>query len=266
VDVGLTAPSGDASRGSRPDAGVTVSAVTRRFGAVVAVDGLDLDVGRHRRVGVVGPSGCGKSTLLAMICGLDDPDRGSISVLGGSSRDDRLRSCAWMAQRDLLLPWRTAVGNACLPLENLGVSGRRARERALPLFARLGLGGFEQHRPGQLSGGMRQRVAFARTVMADKDVLLLDEPFGALDSITRADMQTWLLQALDADPRTVVLVTHDVEEAILLCHEVAVMSARPGRITARIPVALPPTSSRRATLATAEFVALRERVLEELER
>ncbi|HEX2806899.1 MAG TPA: ABC transporter ATP-binding protein [Kineosporiaceae bacterium] len=266
MDVGLAARSGGVPYGSRADAGVTVSAVARRFDTVLAVDGLNLDVARHRRLGVVGPSGCGKSTLLAMICGLDEPDRGAISVLGGTTREDRLRSCAWMAQRDLLLPWRTAVGNACLPLENRGVTGRQARERVLPLFASLGLSGFEHYRPAQLSGGMRQRVAFARTVMADKDVLLLDEPFGALDSITRADLQTWLLHALDTDPRTVVLVTHDVEEAILLCHEVAVMSARPGRIVSRIPVTLPPTGSRRAMLATAEFIALREQILEELER
>jgi ABC-type nitrate/sulfonate/bicarbonate transport system ATPase subunit len=247
-------------------AGVVVSDATRRFDTVVAVDRLHLQVGRHRRIAVVGPSGCGKSTLMAMISGLDEPDSGLISVFGETGRQDRLRSCAWMAQRDLLLPWRDAVANVCLPMENRGISRRRARQRVLPLFARLGLQGFENHRPAQLSGGMRQRVAFARTLMADKDVLLLDEPFGALDSITRADLQTWLVRALDADPRTVVLVTHDVEEAMLLCHEVAVMSARPGRIMARIPVVLPPASSRRATLATTEFIALRERILQELER
>jgi ABC-type nitrate/sulfonate/bicarbonate transport system ATPase subunit len=265
VDLGLAARSGEARDEKSMDAGVTVSAVTRRFGSVTAVEGIDLDVARHRRIGVVGPSGCGKSTLLALICGLDEPDAGSITVLGGTDPTERLAKCAWMAQRDLLLPWRTALANACLPLENRGVPARTARERVLPLFARLGLGGFEHRRPAQLSGGMRQRVAFARTLVADKDVLLLDEPFGALDSITRADLQGWLRQALEAEPRTVVLVTHDVEEAILLCHEVIVMSPRPGRIVARIPVLLPPAQSRRAALASADFVALRERILVELE-
>jgi len=265
VDLGFAARSGEAKGGPALGAGVMVSAVTRRFGSVIAVEGLELDVARHRRIGVVGPSGCGKSTLLTMICGLDEPDTGCISVLGRTDPGDRLRSCAWMAQRDLLLPWRTALANACLPLENRGVPGGVARDRVLPLFARLGLSGFEHRRPAQLSGGMRQRVAFARTLVADKDVLLLDEPFGALDSITRADLQGWLARALEVEPRTVVLVTHDVEEAILLCHEVIVMSPRPGRVVARIPVLLPPTGSRRAALATADFVALRERILEELE-
>ena len=265
MNLGLAARSGAATGEPAGRGGVRVRAVTRRFGQVTAVEGLDLDVAPHRRVGIVGPSGCGKSTLLAMICGLDEPDAGSLSVLGSTDPAGRLRRCAWMAQRDLLLPWRTALANASLPLENLGTRPRAARERVRPLFARLGLGGFEDHRPAHLSGGMRQRVAFARTLVAGKDVLLLDEPFGALDSITRADLQGWLRQALDEEPRTVVLVTHDVEEAVLLCHEVAVMSARPGRIVARVPVTVPPAPSRREALASPEFVALRERILTELE-
>jgi ABC-type nitrate/sulfonate/bicarbonate transport system ATPase subunit len=134
-----------------------------------------------------------------------------------------------------------------------------------PLFERFGLAGFEDRRPNELSGGMRQRVSFLRTLVAGKDVLLLDEPFGALDSITRADVQQWLRTALDEDPRTVLLVTHDVEEAILLSHEVVVMSPRPGRVVAKIAVSLPPSESRREAVVQPEFIAARAEVLDALE-
>ena len=133
-----------------------------------------------------------------------------------------------MPQRDLLLPWRTAIDNAAIALENRGMKSAQARERTRPLFERFGLAEFEERTPAELSGGMRQRVAFLRTLMAEKDILLLDEPFAALDSITRSGMQEWLLSALEQEPRTVLLVTHDVDEALLLTHRVIVMSARPG--------------------------------------
>jgi ABC-type nitrate/sulfonate/bicarbonate transport system ATPase subunit len=172
-------------------------------------------------VAVVGPSGCGKSTLLELICGLQTPDTGQ-------------RACApavLMPQRDLLLAWLSAVDNAALALRIAGISRGEARRRAGELFAELGLEGFEQARPHELSGGMRQRVAFVRTLLSGKPVLCLDEPFGALDAITRADMQEWLAGALVREPRTVVLVTHDVEEAVLLADRVLVLSPRPGRVT-----------------------------------
>ncbi|EFC85249.1 ABC transporter ATP-binding protein [Parafrankia sp. EUN1f] len=245
--------------------GIRLSGVTRRYGDVVAVAGLDLAVPRHTRLGIVGPSGCGKSTVLSMVSGLENPDEGVVEVLGDTAPAARLARCAWMPQRDLLLPWRTVLANACVSLENRGVSRREARERVRPLFARFGLAGFEDRRPYELSGGMRQRVSFLRTLVADKEVLLLDEPFGALDSITRAGVQDWLRDTLDAEPRTVVLVTHDVEEALLLSHEVVVMSSRPGRVAARLPVELPPAGSRRELLATPEFVRLRDALLAHLE-
>jgi NitT/TauT family transport system ATP-binding protein len=133
------------------------------------------------------------------------------------------------------------------------------------MFERFGLAGADHLRPAELSGGMRQRVAFLRTLLAEKEVLLLDEPFGALDSITRASMQAWLSTTLDAEPRTVVLVTHDVEEALLLCDEVVVMSARPGRIVDRISVLVSKEGTRREIVAEPEFVSLRERAMEALE-
>ena len=226
-------------------AGLQLRGVARVFGETVAVSGVDLDVPLHGRLAIVGPSGCGKSTLLGLICGLDEPNEGTITVLDADTAAGRLRRCAWMPQRDLLLPWRDVLGNAALALENQGVRRKAARERVAHLVERFGLAGFEDRLPYQLSGGMRQRVSFLRTLVAGKEVLLLDEPFGALDSITRADLQQWLRSALDAEPRTTVLVTHDVEEAILIGERVVVMSPRPGRIVAQFQVDLPATGSRR---------------------
>ncbi len=170
-----------------------------------------------------------------------------------------------MPQRDLLLPWRTALDNASIALENRGLRRREARERTRPLFERFGLAKFEELRPAQLSGGMRQRVSFIRTLMAEKDILLLDEPFGALDSITRAQMQEWLLHAMEDVPRTVLLVTHDVEEALLLADRVVVLSAHPGRVVRVVDSRLSLSGPRREIVTDPEFVKLRELALEALE-
>jgi NitT/TauT family transport system ATP-binding protein len=229
---------------------VEIEGVTRRFGDVVALDGLSLRAAEHEILSVVGPSGCGKSTLLELICGLQAPDAGAV----------RGAPAVYMPQRDLLFPWASALDNAALPLRIAGRSRAAARAQAHPLFAELGLEGFEGARPDTLSGGMRQRVAFLRTLLAGKPVLALDEPFAALDALTRADVQRWLETALARAPRTVVLVTHDVEEAVVLGDRVLVLSRRPGRVVAELPVTLP--RPRRRT--DAEVVALRERALEAL--
>ncbi len=178
-------------------------------------------------VAVVGPSGCGKSTLLELICGLQTPDGGSIACA----------PAVLMPQHDLLLPWLSAVDNAALALRIARLPREEARRRAAALFEELGLEGFQEARPSELSGGMRQRVAFLRTLLSGKPVLCLDEPFGALDAITRGEMQAWLSGALAREPRTVVLVTHDVEEAILLADRVLVLSPRPGRVIEEVEVA-----------------------------
>ncbi len=246
--------------------GLRLRGVTKRFGLTEAVAGIDLEVPRHGRLAIVGPSGCGKSTLLNLICGLDEPDEGTIEVLGVTGRADRLARCAWMPQRDLLLPWRDVLGNAALALENRGMRRTAARREVAPLVTRFGLAGFEDKRPSQLSGGMRQRVSFLRTLVAGKEVLLLDEPFGALDSITRADLQQWLRSALAAEPRTVVLVTHDVEEALLLGQQVVVLSPRPGRVAATFDVdpALG-AGGHREVIRSPEFAGLRDDILSVLE-
>jgi ABC-type nitrate/sulfonate/bicarbonate transport system ATPase subunit len=251
------------------ESGVALAGVERRYrgrrAEVTALEGLDLEIGAGEVVAVVGPSGCGKSTMLELVAGLQEPDAGTVSVAGQTEPRGRLASCALMPQRDLLFPWRDALGNAALALEARGVRRAEARRRAEPLFARFGLEGFAAARPDELSGGMRQRVAFVRTLLADRPVLLLDEPFGALDSITRAGMQEWLAGALAAEPRTVLLVTHDVEEALYLGGRVAVMSSRPGRVVSELSVDVDKDGPRREVVTTPEFGALRERALEALE-
>jgi ABC-type nitrate/sulfonate/bicarbonate transport system ATPase subunit len=245
----------EAPRRVRTEAVLAMEGVARRFGDVVALEGLDLRVSEGEVVALVGPSGCGKSTLLELVAGLQRADAGSVDVR---------HEAAYMPQRDLLLPWRDAVGNAALALESAGVSRREARRRAAPMFERLGLGRFENARPHELSGGMRQRVAFLRTLLSGRPLLLLDEPFGALDAITRASMQDWLAAALQAEPRTVLLVTHDVTEALLLADRVAVLSPRPGRVVAELPVELPRPRVRRELVGDPTFAELERRALEVL--
>ncbi len=232
-------------------------------GELTVLDGIDLDAREGEVIGLVGPSGCGKTTLLEVMAGLAEPRDGAISVHHAGGSHERLRQCAYMPQKDLLLPWLSALDNAAIALRNRGSSRVEARATALPLVQRFGLAGFEDVRPHELSGGMRQRVAFARTVLAGKPVLLLDEPFGGLDAITRADMQEWLAGALSAE-QTTVLVTHDVEEALYLCDRVAILSPRPARVVSELGAPHPRSSERTAAVTSAEFVAARERAMEAL--
>ena len=234
--------------------------VTRRYGGLTALAGVELALRPGEVLAVVGPSGCGKSTLLELVAGLQEPDEGAVTVVGATRAAERRASCAYMPQRDLLLPWRDALGNAALALECQGVRRAEARRRAAPLFERFGLAEFEHVRPAELSGGMRQRVAFLRTLLPGRPLLLLDEPFGALDSITRAAMQEWLAEALAQEPRTVLLVTHDVEEAIFLADRVAVLSPRPGQVVAQLEVQL----ARPRSTTDPAFVELKRETLEAL--
>src|SRR3954466_863865 len=229
--------------------------VVRRFGAVVALDDLTLSVEAGQVLALVGPSGCGKSTLLELLAGLQQPDQGSVEAA----------PAAYMPQRDLLLPWRNALANAALALECGGVRKADARREAQPLFERFGLGGFEGARPYELSGGMRQRVALARTFLSGRPLVLLDEPFASLDQITRGSLQEWLAEALREEPRTVVLVTHDVQEALYLADRVAIMSPRPGRVVMELEVPLERPRPRRETVTSADFAHLERLALDALE-
>ncbi len=220
----------------------------RRGRGVQALAGISIQAARGELLAVVGPSGCGKSTLLELICGLQAPDGGTLAC----------EPAVLMPQHDLLLPWLSAVDNAALALRIAGLSRAAARERAAALFCELGLEGFQHAHPHELSGGMRQRVAFLRTLLSGKPVLCLDEPFGALDAITRGEMQEWLARTLVREPRTVVLVTHDVEEAIMLADRVLVLSPRPGRVIEELCV----YAARPRARTDPEVIALRERALE----
>ena len=234
------------------------------YGELRTIERLDLELPAHGVLGLVGPSGCGKSTLLELIAGLQEPSRGEVEVAAATSAGERLSHCALMPQRDLLLPWLSAIDNAALALRNRGVRRGEARRQAEQLFERFGLAGFERARPSELSGGMRQRVAFLRTLIAGKPVLALDEPFASLDAITRAEMQRWLAGALDVDPRTAVLVSHDVEEALYLCDSVVVLSARPARMITRLSAPAPRAADRDESVTDPAFVTVREHAMQAL--
>ena len=243
---------------------VSIRGLGHSYGELTTIERLDLELPAHGVLGLVGPSGCGKSTLLELIAGLREPTRGEVEVGGAVGAAGRLEHCAFMPQRDLLLPWLPAIDNAALALRNRGVRRGDARDQAGQLFERFGLAGFERARPDELSGGMRQRVAFLRTLIAGKPVLALDEPFASLDAITRAEMQQWLAGALDADPRTTVLVSHDVEEALYLCDSVVVLSARPARTIARLSAPAPRAADRDESVTDPAFVTVREHAMQAL--
>ena len=204
----------------------------------LVLDRIQLSVREGEFVSIIGPSGCGKSTLLNIVAGLDSPDSGTVTVEGAQGISS-LGRVGYMQQKDLLLPWRTVLDNAILGLELHGMPRQQARRRALELTEVFGLKGFESQFPYTLSGGMKQRAAFLRTMLMDQDVVLLDEPFGSLDALTRVQMQEWLMQLWDSLRKTIILVTHDMDEAILLSDRVYVLTPRPGRITLVLDVDLP---------------------------
>ena len=257
VEANVTQHSGSPGGAALRFDAVDLTYPGRRKGdaGVEALRGVDLSIASGERVAVVGPSGCGKSSLLALAAGLIEPNSGAVATS---------QEVALMPQRDLLVPWRSALRNAALALEAQGVPRAEATERAKPLFERFGLASFENARTWELSGGMRQRVAFLRTILMGRQLLALDEPFGALDAITRGQMQEWLLDALAGDPRTLLLVTHDIEEALTLCDRVVLMTGRPGSIKREIAVDRPRELARNDWITSLKFADLKSRALEVL--
>src|SRR5215472_4456781 len=229
-------------------------------GAFHALAPVTLSIPQGRFVSLIGPSGCGKSTIFNIIAGLLEPSGGRV-LIDGVDATGTIGRVGYMLQKDLLLPWRTVLDNTILGMEIQHVPLRAARERALPLLHRYGLAGFEYLYPNALSGGMRQRAALLRTLLFDTDVILLDEPFGALDAQTKLKMQEWLMQLWSDFSKTVLFVTHDVEEAIYLSDEVHVMGTRPGRVVETLRIDLPRPRLRACT-GTPEFIAIKERCLE----
>jgi ABC-type nitrate/sulfonate/bicarbonate transport system ATPase subunit len=228
---------------------------------LLALDAVSLSIAPTEFVALVGPSGSGKSTLLDIVSGLFAESAGDVRIAGFSvPLDQRLGRTAYMRQRDLLLPWRTALENAALALDAARINRRASRELARQKFTEFGLAGFEDAYPAQLSGGMRQRVAFLRTILAGHPLLLLDEPFGALDALNRVTMQTWLIDHWERERHPVLLVTHDVDEAVFLADRVLVLSARPGTITHEETISLP-RPRHRNLMASAAFSRHRAHLL-----
>ena len=243
---------------------LTLSNVSHVFGAgpetVTAVSDISIEIGAGQFVSIIGRSGCGKTTLFNIVAGLLEPSAGRI-LLDGDDITGRAGLVAYMLQKDLLLPWRTIIENVVLGLELGGMRKKESWPKALPLLRRYGLAGFERSFPAALSGGMRQRAALLRTLLCERDVILLDEPFGALDAQTRIDMQEWLLGLWKDFGRTILLVTHDVDEAIFLSDRVYVLSPRPGRVRRVLEVDLPRPRLRGMTTG-AEFARLKQSCLE----
>lgn len=237
-EAGKTRPS------AAPDAApaIALAGVRRIFSGkrapFIAVDDVDLTVGQGEFVSIVGPSGCGKSTLLGLIAGLAKPDAGTVSVRGTEVTEIR-RDVGFLFQRDALLPWRTALQNVALGLRYRGVPRSEAAQRSRDWLVQVGLAGFADSYPHQLSGGMRKRVAVAATLAYEPPVVLMDEPFSALDVQTRMMMENDLLELVRRNGQTVLFVTHDLEEAIGMSDRVVVMGASPGRVIAEHPVEIP---------------------------
>jgi ABC-type nitrate/sulfonate/bicarbonate transport system ATPase subunit len=238
-----------------------VSKLFRRNGKeIVAMDETNLFIEEGRFATVIGPSGCGKSTLFNIIAGLMPPTTGRV-MSEGQNIVEKTGYVGYMLQKDMLLPWRTIVENIILGMEVRGIPKKEAVERALPLMEKYGLKGFENHYPKELSGGMRQRTALLRTLLYDRDIILLDEPFGALDAQTRLMMQNWLLQIWEDFRKTVLFVTHDIDEAIYLSDDIYVFTARPGRIKAKVtvPMGRPRTHQ---DMTTPQFAELKHHLLD----
>jgi ABC-type nitrate/sulfonate/bicarbonate transport system ATPase subunit len=230
-----------------------------------ALRDVTLGVNAGAFVSLIGPSGSGKSTLLNILAGLDAPTAGTVWLdEQETTPSERLGQIGLMPQRDLLLPWRTAIDNASAGLMVHGMPKREAQAQARALFARFGLSAFARAYPYALSGGMRQRVALVRSALAAGPVLLLDEPFGALDALTRAELHHWIIEAWQALSKTIILVTHDVNEALILSDRVFVLAARPGHVKSAITVDLPRPRDA-AVQASPAFGALRQRLLDLLE-
>lgn len=244
---------------------VQIERLSKRFEAgsrsFLALDEATLEVADGEFVTVIGPSGCGKSTLFNIMAGLTGPSSGHI-LMDGVPIDRERGHAGYMMQRDCLMQWRTIMGNVVVGLEVLGHGRKEAKQRAQELMGRFGLSGFEDHHPSALSGGMRQRAALLRTLLLDRELMLLDEPFGALDAITRGAMQDWLLDIWSEYRRTVLFITHDIEEAIYLSDRIFVMSGPPGRIVADLPVPLPRPRDYEQMVDWPAFIELKKRLLQ----
>lgn len=239
---------------------LSVSGLTKRFEDLAVMDGFDLTVHRGGFTTLIGPSGCGKSTLFDILTGVFPKDGGRISWLG-EDLSDLMQRAAYMQQKDLLLPWLSLIDNAMLPATIAGADTKESREKALLLFRRLELDGFEGYTPAKVSGGMRQRCALVRTLMFEHELVLLDEPLSALDAITRRGLQGLLLLLQSEFRKTILMITHDIEEALLLSDELLVLTPMPMRVRERFVLDMPKAGRN----TNPDLLKIREHVLDELE-
>tara|TARA_A100001037_G_C15066863_1_gene597514 strand:- start:388 stop:1167 length:780 start_codon:yes stop_codon:yes gene_type:complete len=224
---------------------------------------IDLSVNSREIVSIIGPSGCGKSSILNLISGLQCPDSGQIKIEGKSDQADRLNMISYMQQKDLLLPWRTVLDNVILGLEIQGIPKKESRKIAMEQMEKFGLLGFENKYPFTLSGGMKQRAAFLRTILMNRPILLLDEPFSALDALNRMQMQEWVIKLFDGLGKTVIFVTHDIDEAIFLSDRIYVMSSFPGEFISIENIKLSRPRSREIMFSS-DVLSIKNRLLNQL--
>ncbi len=239
---------------------LSVSGLTKNFEDLTVMEGFDLTVPRGGFTTLIGPSGCGKSTLFDILTGVFPRDGGRISWLG-KDVPDLMGSAAYMQQKDLLLPWLSLIDNALLPAKIAGIDENNSRKKASALFGRLGLHDFEKYIPQKVSGGMRPRCALVRTLMFEHELVLLDEPLSSLDAITRRSLQSLLMLLQSEFNKTILMITHDIEEALLLSDELLVMTPMPMRVRERFVLEMP--KPRRSS--NPELLKIKEHVLEELE-
>ncbi|MCS5422489.1 MULTISPECIES: ABC transporter ATP-binding protein [Psychrilyobacter] len=237
-----------------------IEKLSKKYGDVEIIKDLNLHIKKGEFISIVGPSGCGKSTLFKIITGLLTEYTGRVRIDGSMVKN---KVISYLPQKDLLLPWKTLYENAAIPLEISGVKKERWKEIITPLMEEFGLSGFENRYPHELSGGMRQRGGLLRSFLIDSDLMLLDEPFGALDALTRSSMQDWLLEIWKKHNHSILFITHDIEEAVYLSDRVYIMSARPGRFLDELEIKFPRPRKKEVILSQ-DFLEYKGRILEKL--
>lgn len=241
---------------------LNVSNITKSFGEKTIIENINLTVKKGEIIGLLGVSGCGKTTLFNSISGIDVPDSGTVE-LAGEDITGKPGHISYMLQKDLLLPYKRIIDNVSLPLILSGVKKKEARKRALEHFAQFGIDGTEDKYPSELSGGMRQRAALLRTYLASNGVALLDEPFSALDTITKHSMHSWYLDVMEKIELSTIFITHDIDEAIILADRILILSGSPGNITDEIAITAPKPRGKGFNL-TSEFIDYKKRIISSL--
>jgi ABC-type nitrate/sulfonate/bicarbonate transport system ATPase subunit len=234
--------------------------IKKSFGDLYTLADVSVTLEENHFVTIIGPSGCGKSTLFDIIAGLERPDFGSVTI-DGKDFTGKTGRVSYMHQKDLLFPWYSILKNVCLPLLVKGINQKEARETAMPYFQTFGLDGFEKKYPAQLSGGMRQRAALLRTFLFADDIMLLDEPFGSLDAITRHKMQMWLLEILEKIRASILFITHDIDEAVFLSDRIYLLSKRPAVVKKIFDVKISRPRDNK-TFVSPEFIKIKEEIMD----